>query len=139
MRSFWEWKKHLLERTILLDEFIDGIDGIDSDMILTVQQDTVLCCHLNIDLWKHFAYVGAPWAHRVWGCSWEQNCNCMRDLWRTNAPKCNGIDNYLAEESMSHIFALLVTGVFRAMEAYLSEIEVGLSKRFVVVGLSFQD
>jgi hypothetical protein len=71
-------------------------------MILTVQQDTVLCRHLDIDLWKHFAYVGALWAHWVWGCSREQNCNCMHDLWRTNAPKCNGIDNYLAEESMSH-------------------------------------
>ncbi|KAL3766951.1 hypothetical protein ACHAW5_001795 [Stephanodiscus triporus] len=83
-----------------LDEFIDGVD---SDMILTTQQDAVLCRHLDIDLWKHYAYVGAPWSPWVWGCSQEQNCDCMRNLWRTNAPKCNGVENHLAEENILQI------------------------------------
>ena len=77
-----------------LDEFIEGVD---SNMILTLQQDSVLCHSFNVDLWKHFAYVGAPWAQWIW------NCGAMRDRWNTYAPKCNGLDNYRADESMSLI------------------------------------
>jgi hypothetical protein len=50
-----------------LDEFIDGIDSI---MVLTVQQDSVLCRHFDIDLWKHFAFVGAPFAPWVSHLKW---------------------------------------------------------------------
>ena len=77
-----------------LDEFIEGVD---SNMILTVQQDSVLCHYFDINLWKHFAYVGAPWAQWIW------NCGAMRELWNEYAPKCNGLENYRADESMSLI------------------------------------
>lgn len=93
----WDGNSIFLNERFWIDEFIDNVD---SDMILTAQQDAVLCRHLDIDLWKHFAHVGAPWAPWVWGC---QNCDCMKDLWRTNAPKCNGMENYRPDESISQI------------------------------------
>jgi hypothetical protein len=93
----WDLNSIFLNIRFWLDEFIDGVD---SDMILTAQQDAVLCRHLDIDLWKHYAYVGAPWAPWVWGC---QNCDCMKDLWRTNAHKCNGMENYRPDESISTV------------------------------------
>ena len=77
-----------------LDEFIEGVD---SNMILTIQQDSVLCHYFDIDLWKHFDYVGAPWAQWIW------NCGAMRERWNEYAPKCNGLENYRADESMSLI------------------------------------
>lgn len=77
-----------------LDEFINGID---SDMILTVQHDSVLCQKLDIDLWKHFAYVGSPWAQWVW------NCNAMKERWEVISPKCNGMEKYRPDECMSKI------------------------------------
>jgi hypothetical protein len=80
-----------------LDEFIEGID---SNMVLTVQQDSVLCHHFDIDLWKQFAYVGAPWAPWVMGA---RNCDGMRDIWRDNASKCNGLEKHRPDESMSLI------------------------------------
>jgi Protein of unknown function (DUF5672) len=37
------------------------IAGQDSDQILIVQNDAVLCHPLDVNLWKEYAYVGAPW------------------------------------------------------------------------------
>ncbi len=79
-----------------IDEFIEGLD---SDMILTVQGDSVLCRHFEIDLWKHFAYVGAPWA------PWVTTCDSFRATWQEWASKCNGLTNYQANESMSQLCA----------------------------------
>jgi hypothetical protein len=62
------------------------IDGIDSDMILFMQSDSVLCHHLDIDLWAHFAYVGSPWGK---GGLWPSSCDVMREYWRSWAPKCS--------------------------------------------------
>ena len=75
------------------DEFIDGVDG---DMILTVQDDSVLCRHFDIDLWKHFVYVGAPWGDWL-------NCDSFRTTWHDQwAPQCNGLTDYQLHDSMSH-------------------------------------
>ena len=64
------------------DEFIEGVD---SDMILVMQSDAVLCRHLNIDLWKHFAYVGGPWKPDLF----SGGCVEMRRIWKSYAPLCN--------------------------------------------------
>lgn len=39
------------------DEFIDA----DNDMIMMIQNDAVLCHDIDIDTWREFAFVGAPW------------------------------------------------------------------------------
>ena len=75
------------------DEFIEGID---SDIILTVQSDSVLCRHFEIDLWKHFAYVGAPWP------SWVGTCDSFCSAWQNGAPSCNDLTDYQLNESVSH-------------------------------------
>lgn len=75
-----------------IDEFIEGVD---SNMVLTVQDDSVLCRHFEIDLWKHFAFVGAPWG------SWI-DCDHFRNLWDQWAPNCNGMTDYQLHESMSN-------------------------------------
>ncbi|KAL3757996.1 hypothetical protein ACHAWU_001388 [Discostella pseudostelligera] len=77
------------------DEFIEGID---SDMILTVQSDSVLCQHFEIDLWKHFDYVGAPWILAL-----GEGCDSFRSSWRIWAPLCNGLTDYQLNEGMSQI------------------------------------
>jgi len=64
------------------DEFIEGVD---SDMILVMQSDAVLCHHLDIDLWKHFAYVGGPWKPDLF----SGGCVEMRRIWKSYAPLCN--------------------------------------------------
>jgi hypothetical protein len=33
----------------------------DADLVLVMQHDTVLCKRLDLDPWRHFAYVGSPW------------------------------------------------------------------------------
>ncbi len=82
------------------DEFINGLD---SDMVMTFQDDGVLCRYFDIHLWKDFAYVGAPW---VPGWFWTNKiggagCDSMRDIWSEWAPKCNGLTEYQANESSS--------------------------------------
>lgn len=37
------------------------IPQVDSDLVLIVQGDSVLCHKLNIDKWNDLAWVGAPW------------------------------------------------------------------------------
>lgn len=39
----------------------DEFTSYDSDLVLTIQHDTVLCHKLNPDLFREFAFVGAPW------------------------------------------------------------------------------
>ena len=72
-----------------IDEFIEGVDG---DMILTVQHDSVLCRYFEIDLWKHFAYVGAPWG---------SGCDSFRMSWQNWSPSCNGLTEYQLNGSMT--------------------------------------
>lgn len=38
------------------------IPKVDSDILLTIQTDGVICRHFNYKLWSDLAYVGAPWA-----------------------------------------------------------------------------
>jgi len=45
------------------DEFIGKVD---SEMILIVQTDGVICRDFDINLWKDLAFVGAPWAPNRW-------------------------------------------------------------------------
>ncbi len=87
-----------------LDEFVDHLD---SDTILTFQDDAVLCRSLDVDAWRHFAHVGAPWVPawtldaRVGGAG----CDSMRRLWKAWVPKCNGLTEYQAQDSMSRFCA----------------------------------
>jgi hypothetical protein len=62
------------------------INGTDSDMILFVQSDSVLCHYFDINLWAHFAYVGAPWGK---GGLWPSSCDTIRNQWRLWAPQCS--------------------------------------------------
>ena len=78
------------------DEFVEGLD---SEMILTVQDDSVLCRHFEIDSWRHFAYVGAPWA------PWLYPCDSARETWRKWAPRCNGVTEHQLNEGMSQFCA----------------------------------
>lgn len=79
-----------------LHEFIDNVD---SDMILTLQSDSVVCHKFDIELWNHYAYVGAPWAQWIW------NCGAMKERWYDIlSSKCNSVDEkYTPNESMSKI------------------------------------
>ena len=74
------------------DEFIEGLDG---EMVLTVQADSVLCRDFEIDSWRHFAYVGAPWP------PWVTTCVKARKSWQQWAPRCNGVTEYQLNESVS--------------------------------------
>ena len=40
------------------DEFVKGID---SDLLFFIQDDSVLCEHIDFRRWKDIAFVGAPW------------------------------------------------------------------------------
>ncbi|KAL3815682.1 hypothetical protein ACHAXA_006575 [Cyclostephanos tholiformis] len=84
----------LLNARFWSEEFVDGVDG---DMILTAQPDSVLCHDFDVDLWRRYAYVGAPWAGWIW------NCDAMRERWYEYAPKCNGLGDYRPDVSMSLI------------------------------------
>jgi hypothetical protein len=72
------------------DEFIEGVDG---EMILTVQGDSVLCRHFEIDSWRHFAYVGSPWEGTT--------CDTIRKSLHEWAPRCNGVTTHQLSESIS--------------------------------------
>jgi hypothetical protein len=74
------------------DEFIEGLDG---ETVLIVQDDSVLCRHFDIDSWRHFAYVGAPWP------PWVITCESARETWQKWAPRCNGVTEHQLNESMS--------------------------------------
>jgi hypothetical protein len=100
------------------DEFIEGIDN---DMILTVQSDSVLCQHFEIDLWKHFAYVGAPWA--PWASA-VTTCDPLRSDWQKWAPSCNDLTDYQLNESVSY-FCTEGHSVFKVMEDCQFEIGAG--------------
>ncbi len=45
------------------DEFIDKVD---SEMVLIVQSDGVICRDFDVTLWSDLAFVGAPWAPTRW-------------------------------------------------------------------------
>jgi hypothetical protein len=92
--NFGKGNSILLNIYFWLEEFIEGVD---SNMILTLQPDSVLCHDFDITLWKHYAYVGAPWAAWIW------NCGAMRERWYEYAPKCNGLENYRTDDSMAQI------------------------------------
>jgi len=65
------------------DEFIQHVD---SDMILIMQDDSVLCGALDITLWSDLAYVGALWAPKespLWLVPKLGMCNQMKMYWRT--------------------------------------------------------
>mmetsp|Transcript_28473 Transcript_28473/g.60327 ORF Transcript_28473/g.60327 Transcript_28473/m.60327 type:complete len:464 (-) Transcript_28473:59-1450(-) len=77
-----------------LDEFSEGLD---SDVVLVAQDDSVFCHHFDVELWKHFAYVGAPWSptfHPFGGCN--GTCNA----WHTWTSQCDGLTNDHADEHM---------------------------------------
>jgi hypothetical protein len=82
------------------DEFIDDLDN---DMVLTFQDDAVLCRSLNIDIWKQYAYVGAPWITR-WPISTVGGVGCdnMRNTWQAWVPKCNGLTEYQKSVTLTH-------------------------------------
>ena len=80
-----------------LDEFND----VDSDILLTMQSDTVLCRYFDFKLWKHFAYVGAPWPPNT---PLLGSCDNMRRIWHDKfAMHCNGFEKHQADESISKI------------------------------------
>jgi hypothetical protein len=79
------------------------IDNVDSNMILTLQSDSVICHKFDIELWNHYAYVGAPWAQWIW------NCGAMKERWYDIlSSKCNAMNNenekkYTPDVNMSKI------------------------------------
>jgi hypothetical protein len=80
-----------------LDEFINA----DSDTILTIQSDSVLCRYFDFKLWMHFAYVGAPWPPTT---PLLGSCDNMRRIWHDKfALQCNGIEKHQADERISNI------------------------------------
>lgn len=52
------------------DEFNDA----DTDQVLVIQSDAVLCHPLAISKWKSYAWVGSPWASRM--------CRLMPEQWK---------------------------------------------------------
>lgn len=53
------------------------IAGTDSDQVLIIQNDAVLCHGFDVDKWDMFAYVGAPWNKNHF-----QYCNRMTVSWK---------------------------------------------------------
>lgn len=53
------------------DQFLDGVD---SDMVLIMQDDSALCNEPNLEYLRRFPYIGALWL--------EYECNLIKKLWR---------------------------------------------------------
>ncbi|KAG7352037.1 hypothetical protein IV203_008085 [Nitzschia inconspicua] len=70
---------HLLENYHFWgpDEFLPE----DSDLILMMQGDAVLCHELNVDKWKDVAWVGAPWPARKGKKPWHF-CSFFPQSWK---------------------------------------------------------
>jgi hypothetical protein len=79
----WDISKITMNLKFWKEQFINGTD---SDMILFVQSDSVLCHYFDINLWAQFAYVGAPWGK---GGLWPSSCDFIRNQWRSWAPQCS--------------------------------------------------
>lgn len=60
------------------DEFTNGVD---SDMIMTIQDDTVLCHDFDIKRWDDVAYVGAPWPNVHKSVRKPSQCDYLSTLW----------------------------------------------------------
>ena len=91
--NFFDGNTIFMNVKFWLDEFINA----DSDKILTIQSDTVLCRYFDFKLWMHFAYVGAPWPPST---PLLGSCDNMRRIWHDNfALRCNGIEKHQAEEN----------------------------------------
>lgn len=61
------------------DEFIEGID---SDHVLFVQEDAVLCHSFDVNHYKDFAFVGSVWSKKSLDLS-EGMCHGMPLRWRS--------------------------------------------------------
>lgn len=53
----------------------------DSDLVLTVQADAVLCRPLDVRLWQDAAWVGAPWPAKKGDSPWHL-CSSMPSQWK---------------------------------------------------------
>ena len=58
------------------DEFIENVD---SDNVLVIQDDAVLCRYFDIDRWTDFAWAGSVWKPGLCG---------MMGWWENNGPNC---------------------------------------------------
>jgi len=58
-------------------EFIEQ----DSDLILAMQKDGIICHFLHVDKWKEFAWVGAPWPTSRGNMKWHM-CSSMPQAWK---------------------------------------------------------
>lgn len=64
------------------DEFVDA----DSDIVLVVQADAVLCRDLNLGRWKRYAFIGAVWPNQAsvnFPEPMEGMCRAMPARWKT--------------------------------------------------------
>jgi hypothetical protein len=56
------------------------VADIDSDFVLLMQADSVLCHGLHVPSWNHLTFVGAPWTpHAV---SWWNPCRDLHENWK---------------------------------------------------------
>jgi len=60
------------------DEFLQGVD---SDMVMIIQDDTVLCHDIDITKWNDVAYVGAPWPNVHKSVRKPSQCEYLSILW----------------------------------------------------------
>jgi len=59
------------------DEFVEE----DSDFVLMMQADAVLCHELHVDKWRDLAWVGAPWPAKKGDKEWYV-CSSMPSMWK---------------------------------------------------------
>jgi hypothetical protein len=81
--NFFNPSRALMNVHYWQDEFLDGVD---SDMILVMQDDSVLCHALNVTLWTDLAYVGALWAPKenpLWLVPKMGMCKTISMYWRS--------------------------------------------------------
>ena len=76
----WAWMNHRYWQD---DEFLHGVD---SELVLTMQSDAVLCRPIELERWSRYAYVGAPWppkSNKLFPVPLEGMCTGMPNRWKS--------------------------------------------------------
>ena len=63
------------------DENGEYIAGVDNDSVLVMQNDSVICHPINIDLYRKYAYVGGLWLREHPYIRNTNMCRLLKQMW----------------------------------------------------------